>query len=250
MELPMCTYQWSPDSTGARNQAEISFLGLAYEWRKIQGKQWQASAGHYREYDGRDVPSCQYLGLLQLLLDYQPSLSLGAQGLFQAIAYSADLAAIQLLLQHGLVANAALSDGNTLLHLLVSLNSKSVYKPEMIEDRGTQIGAAVRMLLEAGASPLAHNNTQKTPLDECSPGFSSIKALMQDALQPRGAHVAGQHRITSAGAACSICMDRPSVMVLVPCGHLCVCQECSCHAQQRCPICRTAVAQMIRTYAS
>lgn len=45
-------------------------------------------------------------------------------------------------------------------------------------------------------------------------------------------------------------MDRPSVMVLVPCGHLCVCHDCSRDAQLRCPICRTSVAQMIRTYAS
>lgn len=247
MELPMCTYEWSPDTTGKR---DISFLGLAYEWRKIQGKQFQALAQHYREYDGEDNASWQYLGLLELLLEYQPSLSLGAEGLFQAIAYSADVAAIQLLLQHQLDANAALSDGNTLLHLLVGLNSKLVYKTEIIEGRGTQIGPAVRTLLEAGASPLARNNTQKTPLDVCSPYFSSIKTLMQETLQPRGARNASQHRNTSGGATCSICMDRPSVMVLVPCGHLCVCQECCHHAQQRCPICRTTVAQMVRTYAS
>lgn len=198
MELPMCKYHWSPTASD-RCQAELSFLGLAYEWRKIQHKQWLASVGHYREYDGQHVPSCQYLGLLQLLLEYQPSLSLGAQGLFQAIAYSADVAAIQLLLQHGLDANAALSDGNTLLHLLVRLNCEERYKPNITQDRSTQIGAAVRTLLEAGASPLARNNTQKTPLDECYPGFSIVKALMQDALQPRAACVAGRHRITSAG---------------------------------------------------
>ena len=68
MELPMCSYHWSSGNSCC--QAEVSFLGLAYEWRKIQHKQWQASVGHYQEYTGQFVPSWQYLGLLQLLLEY------------------------------------------------------------------------------------------------------------------------------------------------------------------------------------
>ena len=188
--------------------------------------------------------------MLRLLLEYNASPTLGVQGLFQAIALSADVAPIQQLLQHGLDANAALADGSTLLHLLVTGPDYEldVFQTELLQRRSRQIEGAVRTLIDAGASPLVRNGQQKTPLDVCCSQFSNIKASMLDALQPRGP--VGQQHAQSAGSICSICMDRPSVMVLVPCGHLCMCQECSLHAQQRCPICRTAVAHMVRTYVS
>jgi len=249
MELPICNFNWDPDTTGRHEKADVSFLGLAYEWRTIPGNK-QESAGHYRRYnyDKNTFPSsAQYLGLLRLLLEYNASPTLGAQGLFQAIALSADVAAIQQLLQHGLDANAALSDGNTFLHLLVAgPDAKPEFvKEKVLQERSRQIEVAVRTLLQAGASPMVRNDQQKTPLDECFSRLFSIKALI-DALQPRG-HVVQPHA-SSGAAICSICMDCPAVMVLVPCGHLGICQQCSRHAQQRCPICRTVDAQMVRTY--
>ena len=208
--------------------------------------------GHHRQFSTQDrkLPSTQYLGLLRLLLEFNASPAKGAQGLFQAVAYSADTATIYLLLQHGLDANAPLSDGNTLLHLLVmgpDGSWKSV-TDDFAQARIRQVEAAVRLLIQKGASPLARNNQQKTPVDVCHPNFPSIKALLLDALQPRGPRV--QQHVSTGLAVCSICMDRPSIMVLVPCGHLCICQECSHHAQQRCPICRTATTNMVRTYVS
>ena len=245
MELPMCKYSWRSYPSNDMCEADITFLCLAYKLRKIQGKQVSESAGHHQKYNAGDYydRSCRYLGLLQLLVEYGSSLTAGAEGLFQAIVYPADTAAIQLLLQHGLDPNAALSDGNTLLHLLVTVGPVQAY---LVQVRSRHHEAAVRTLLEAGASPRVRNDKQKTPLDECCSGFSSIKAMMMGALQSQGAV---QQQGPSI-AICCICMDRASNMVLVPCGHLCVCQECSQHAQRRCPICRTAVTQMVRTYPS
>ena len=248
MELPMCT------SGGV----EVSFLGLAYEWRIIQGQDnmhpelLPEAPGHYRHLTGRDckLPSTQYLGLLRLLLEYNASPAKGAQGLFQAVAFSADTAAIRQLLQHGLDANATLPDGNTLLHLLVMGPSAELgnVKDDFAQARSRQIEAAVTFLIEKGASPLARNCQQRTPVDVCFPRFPIIKALLLDALQPRR-HIVQQH-VSTGLAVCSICMDRPSIMVLVPCGHLCICQECSHHARRSCPICRTATTSMVRTYVS
>ncbi len=244
----MCTFSWSY----GESRADVSLLGLAYEWRTIQGQKKHEQPGHYRQFSRQDykLPSTQYLGLLRLLLEFNASPAQGAQGLFQAVAHSADTAAIHLLLQHGLDANAPLSDGNTLLHLLVMGPDESwgSVKDDLVKARSRQIEVAVRVLIEKGASPLARNNQQKSPVNVCFPRFPSIKALLLDALQPRGPVV--QQHVSTGLAVCSICMDRPSTMVLVPCGHLCICQECSHHAQQRCPICRTATTNMVRTYVS
>lgn len=250
MELPMCTFCWSDG--GSMSRADVSLLGLAYEWRTIQGQTTQKQPGHYRQFHSQDrkLPSTQYLGLLRLLLEFNASPAKGAQGLFQAVAYSADTAAIHLLLQHEMDANAPSSDGNTLLHFLVmGPNGKWGSVPDdFAQARIRQVEAAVSLLIQKGASPLARNNQQKTPVDVCHPKFPRIKALLLDALQPRGLTV--QQHVSTGLAVCSICMDRPSVMVLVPCGHLCICQECSHHAQQRCPICRTTTTNMVRTYVS
>lgn len=99
------------------------------------------------------------------------------------------------------------------------------------------------------ASPLARNNQQKTPV-VCSPRFPSIEALLLDALHVRQLMV--QQHVSTGLAVCSICMDcgRPSIMVLVPCGHVCICQKCSHHAQHSCPICLTATTNMVRTNVS
>ncbi len=265
MQLPMCKYTWTPSWGRDAVDSDVSFLALAYEWRTIQGKK-MSSRGYFGRFeDFERQPSSQYLGLLRLLLDYNASLASGAQGLLQAIAWSADVTAIQQLLQHGLNANAALSDGNTLLHLLVTWDSgfperlwptgtrsatskPSVPKEKQAQDWGKHVEPAVLAVLQASGSPTeVYNTMRKTPLDECCPHFGNIKALMLNTLQPR--NVALSQNAASSSPTCSICMDQPSIMVLVPCGHLCLCQQCA-YAQQRCPICRATVAQMVRTYIS
>ena len=255
MELPMCTF-----SGDGVCRADVSLLGLAYEWRRIQGQKGMGKPGHSRQLTAQDyhasappgyeLPLTQYLGLLRLLLEFNASPAKGVEGLFQAVALSSDTTAVHQLLQRGLDANAALSDGNTLLHLLVmgpDTGFFDTHQDKAVQARSRQIEAAVRFLIQKGANPLARNNQWKTPVDVCFPLFSS-KSLLLDALEPRVPVV--QQHISTGLAVCSICMHRPSVMVLVPCGHLCICQECSHYAQQRCPICRTATTNIVKTYVS
>lgn len=43
------------------------------------------------------------------------------------------------------------------------------------------------------------------------------------------------------GVECVICMDNPYDVVIVPCGHYCICEECSVRlaaSRMNCPICR------------
>ena len=53
---------------------------------------------------------------------------------------------------------------------------------------------------------------------------------------------------------CVICLDRPPVVVVVPCGHRCLCEEDAAAVmrkpkqQRECPICRTPVKRMQRVF--
>ena len=59
-------------------------------------------------------------------------------------------------------------------------------------------------------------------------------------------------RVEAAQPLCAVCMDAPVAVVLVPCGHHCLCVACSGNFQPPapCPICRTAIGQVVRTYSS
>ena len=46
---------------------------------------------------------------------------------------------------------------------------------------------------------------------------------------------------------CVVCMSAPRTVVLIPCGHLAVCQSCYGRLQQ-CPVCRSVIRGAIRSY--
>jgi hypothetical protein len=46
---------------------------------------------------------------------------------------------------------------------------------------------------------------------------------------------------------CKVCMDRRINTVLIRCGHMCVCMDCS-NQLDRCPICRSHIDEVIQTY--
>ena len=50
---------------------------------------------------------------------------------------------------------------------------------------------------------------------------------------------------------CVICFDAPRVMAFVPCGHRCLCHECSAmfvHIGAICPLCRTPSRELVRMF--
>jgi len=48
---------------------------------------------------------------------------------------------------------------------------------------------------------------------------------------------------------CVVCLSKPPVIALLPCGHKCVCQDCD-PMLERCPVCRARVLTTARIYES
>ncbi|XP_017299324.1 mitochondrial E3 ubiquitin protein ligase 1-like [Diaphorina citri] len=47
---------------------------------------------------------------------------------------------------------------------------------------------------------------------------------------------------------CVICQTNEREIVLMPCGHFCICEDCNENLQTLCPICRTPIVERIPTY--
>lgn len=56
------------------------------------------------------------------------------------------------------------------------------------------------------------------------------------------------------GDRCSICLENTSIMMLIPCGHLCMCQNCSVlvtrqqEVSKKCPVCRCIYTSAHRVF--
>merc|ERR1712059_46442 len=100
------------------------------------------------------------------------------------------------------------------------------------------------------------------------PGFDQVPPSDQPAVEatastesaafappPRGGSIAaplvqndnGEGHIDQDLAVCSVCMDNPPNVVMVPCGHFFACEPCG-RALQSCAICRADVKQVLRIY--
>lgn len=50
-------------------------------------------------------------------------------------------------------------------------------------------------------------------------------------------------------ATCCVCLDQPRNLVLIPCGHLCLCVDCGRHGGlKECPLCRVRITKRLRVY--
>lgn len=58
---------------------------------------------------------------------------------------------------------------------------------------------------------------------------------------------AGDESPENSESVCVVCMSAARAVVLMPCGHLAVCQSCYVRLQQ-CPVCRTVIRGAIRSY--
>ena len=270
MVLPVCIQLVTEIRTkgvvyGAQLEEAISFLGMAYGWDhfaprfKPEEEEKQLISGR-----GGWLTGPQYLGLLQLLLEYGVQPASAIDGLLQRLVCTVDMAAVAMLQAHHLdIRNCQLSDGRTLLHLLVSSRFHSEIRShtsssdndraalcileKQVKDWQNQATPLLQLLVSNPVATRQHDSNNKTAMDICLPEYKQFMSAMNNARL--SAQPVQRGKRGSSQTQCVVCLDQHASVVIVPCGHLCVCQLCSSRLQQQCPVCRAAAAQMIQTFS-
>lgn len=47
---------------------------------------------------------------------------------------------------------------------------------------------------------------------------------------------------------CVVCRTNPREIILLPCGHVCICEDCADDITDYCPVCRTKITQKTAAY--
>lgn len=84
------------------------------------------------------------------------------------------------------------------------------------------------------ASPSAPGEKEVLSCDPSSPSAPQLQHIPTDEEEPSAPSLA------YVEPECVVCLERPSSLVLLPCGHVCLCQQCAVAIVQ-CPLCRTTV---------
>jgi len=95
------------------------------------------------------------------------------------------------------------------------------------------------------ATPSASNDTQLPPLLPCPaiPGAVSPAAEQPPAEEKKEGDEF-EAMMSSVTEECCVCLEVPKNTVLMPCRHLCVCNECS-QILTQCPLCRFEVVHRL-----
>lgn len=96
--------------------------------------------------------------------------------------------------------------------------------------------------------PLAVMDDQhSSALALCSKNFVEGQVLLRSALEAQSGD-ADRPKLPVDVRECAVCMQQEADIVLMPCGHLCVCHRCAPRLQGLCPICRANTSQVVRVY--
>ena len=78
------------------------------------------------------------------------------------------------------------------------------------------------------------------------------RRLLAELKDRRQTAMADTETLSSGAAMCVICLSQPREVVLLDCGHICVCGDCAAALPlpKLCPICRQPIDRIIPTYVS
>lgn len=77
----------------------------------------------------------------------------------------------------------------------------------------------------------------------------SVTRALQLVRQARIEALESAKRSAQEQQLCKVCSDNAINVVLVPCGHMCLCNVCADKVTS-CPLCRTMISQRVRTFLS
>lgn len=72
--------------------------------------------------------------------------------------------------------------------------------------------------------------------------------LLPEHLRPK---ISFENEVSSNTNHCVICQQQDAIMAVVPCGHTCLCAECSSSIMandKKCPLCRTDIEKIVKIY--
>jgi len=98
-----------------------------------------------------------------------------------------------------------------------------------------------------GATWLAFGPGEKDNLEE-KKELPKKKAKMDVDENKKGEEV---KKVEQVEKECKICFDNDINMVIIPCGHMCVCKECSkllTNKNNKCPICKAPIQKIVQTF--
>ncbi|KAF4073112.1 hypothetical protein AMELA_G00255130 [Ameiurus melas] len=117
----------------------------------------------------------------------------------------------------------------------------------------SEVGIQKSLLHWAREQQNSPKNSPKMFQEEQEPGPSTPTAPQQQELTPPLTPstpltpTAPSPLDTPGTNECVVCMEDRSLVVFLPCGHICCCQVCS-DALHSCPLCRSNISQRIRLY--
>lgn len=93
-------------------------------------------------------------------------------------------------------------------------------------------------------------------LSRCTSALAIVSSKVEEAkrlsLQRKEKDLADSKLSNAENSLCCICRDATKTILLLPCRHLCLCEDCSETLQQRrgtCPVCREVVQDTLRVFA-
>lgn len=116
--------------------------------------------------------------------------------------------------------------------------------------------AAIRESLESFRATVIERTAQIQPMQSHVRVPASVAAAGGDSVSKSGAFaVAARRGDGVAGSQCRICLEERANVVIVPCGHACLCHGCALSASQRrtmnaCPMCRAPIREVIPLFVA
>eukprot|EP00741_Cyanophora_paradoxa_P022449 tig00021489_g21675.t1 len=117
------------------------------------------------------------------------------------------------------------------------------------ERRASQLRAGALQQRLAGSIEVDEGRLRELPAAD----LDALQQRLLDSLRRVGDAAAAAHRREAAAGAspappsCAVCLERPVRVVLQPCGHARLCEECA-EKVETCPECRAPIASRIRAF--